>query len=504
VVRGVFELGARNPTLAEVETLGRPDMRIALAEAAVHRIVAAERVVAAYARDDAAPVYGLTTGVGSLKRVRVSVDDTARFNAAMIRDHAGGVGPYLAPAVTRTLIALRVHALGAGRAGVSLAPVQALVSMYNAGVTPRVRSWGSVGMSDLTVLAGLARALLGEGEVDVGGRRQPAAHALADAGIDLPPLGGKDALGLINANSYGLTLSAMALALTVRFERTAIQVLALTMEALGANLSVLDPEVARASGRVEQARLADRLRALLGDGPLGRPGAARELQDPISVRSAVHVHANLEAVAEWAGRIVRTGLGAGTENPLVDVAGGRLLSHGNFDTTPLVTALDAARGAVHRCLHLAVRRTGLILAHARTGLPTNLATREGDYGLGVLHHVAASLEARATLLAQATPLQADAVAEGIEDYGTNAPLAAERLYRLLELWRLAIAVEAYVASAAVRLRGSEPARAAQAVQARVEAAAARYDAHGEAVEAVAGALFGRWPTWFVPAQTPNA
>lgn len=484
---------------AGVVLLTRWDTRVRLAAAAAARIAAAREVVLAHLDDAATPVYGLTTGVGSLKRVRVSASDSVRFNAATIRDHAGAVGPFLAPALARAVVAVRVQGLAAGRAGVALDVVRTMVDMYNTGLAPRVRAWGSVGMSDLAVLAGIARTLLGEGEVWRQGRVQRARRALRAAGIATPVPRAQDALGLINANSFGLTLSALAVERAAGLADTSLVALTFTMAALRANLAALDPVVAVASGWRAQGEVAARLRRLLASQG-GGDTSARELQDPISVRSAAHVHGSLLTALQEARSAVGVGLQAGSENPLVDTEGRRMVSCGNFDTTPLVLAVDRLRDAVQRCLHLSARRSGLLLTQAHSGLPTNLSERSGDYGLGVLHHVSAALEARGAFPAQRTPLQAAAVAEGIEDYGTNLPLAAEALYGVLEAWRLAIALEAYVAVTAVGRRQAAPPPALAEEFRRVEAAARAQGAHGERVEAVAAALSGPWQGWFVPAE----
>ncbi len=496
-----LELGEGPLTVDAVERL-REGVPAILAETARLRIQAARKVVLSYSQPGAQAVYGLNTGVGSLKRVRVATGRMTDFNRTTIRDHAGGVGPYLANDLSRALLAARVHALGAGRAGASLDVVTSLLHAYNAGLAPEIHAWGSVGMSDLTPLAEMARLLLGEGHAIFRGRRMSARRALRLSGVERPGMGAKDALALINANTYGFLLAAAGLFEATRLASLSVRTLALTMEALLANPSVIDPLVALANLRPDQARVADRLRALLHDGPLAVSGTGRELQDPISVRSAPQVHGALETVLAEAKETVGRALGAGAENPLVDSASSTIVSCGNFDSTDVVLSLDRVRSAIFHALHLSARRTGLLLTRDRSGLPTNLAERDGDYGFGVLHHMTASLEARARFLSQATPVQADALAEGIEDYGANTPLGAGLLGDLLEVWRLIIGAEILVATTALRMRATRPGGAQEElVQTVIRATNTHLRmSRGEAVEAVTQAAVGPWRPWYRTAR----
>src|SRR5205807_627137 len=74
--------------------------------------------------------------------------------------------------------------LAQGRSAVRPLVVETLVAMLNAGIHPVVPEMGSVGASgDLVELAHVARALMGEGEVEWRGVRGPAAEALGAAGV---------------------------------------------------------------------------------------------------------------------------------------------------------------------------------------------------------------------------------------------------------------------------------------------------------------------------------
>lgn len=463
-----------------------------LSEPARARIAAARKIVLRCANDHSGAAYGLTTGVGSLKRQRIPEQDFARFNLQMVRDHAGGVGPVLSSRVVRALMAVRVHGMGRGGSGVAPFVADGLIALLNAGVVPRVRAYGSVGASDLSPLAEVGRVLIGEGTADVAGKTVPGRDALLQAGLQPLVLGPKDGLALLNANALTVALASLGLCdfLTIRTAQEIV--IALSFEALRANLSVLDPALGAAYVLPGHGQAAGRLRDLLAGSALWHPAQAPDLQDPISFRAAPQLHGALETAVSHLSDALGVALDAAADNPLVVAAAGveaRLVSGGNFDATYLCLAIDGVKSGLARAVALAARRTGALLTTSLSGLPTGLGGRVGDYGLGILHHTAASLAQEAAFLANTTPYQGEAVAEGVEDYGAMASLAARNLIRLLEITRLAVAVEAHVAVAALRLRravGIAPLLSPW-VQKLGQAVSAD-SSPGEAVEAVARVL----------------
>ncbi|MFY7976073.1 MAG: aromatic amino acid lyase, partial [Rubrivivax sp.] len=185
-------------TLADLRRLHRGGEAIAIAESAWPAVERAAAVVQRAAAGDAA-VYGVNTGFGKLASTRIAEADLAHLQRQLIRSHSVGVGPPMAPAVVRLILALKATSLARGASGVRREVIEALVVAHNAGLVPWIPQQGSVGASgDLAPLAHLTLALMGEGECWVDGQRVPAVQALAEAGLTPLTLAAKEGLALIN------------------------------------------------------------------------------------------------------------------------------------------------------------------------------------------------------------------------------------------------------------------------------------------------------------------
>ncbi len=149
---------------------------------------AREAIASLLARGD--ELYGVTTGVGALRAYRVPKNRREQYSLSLLRSHACGAGPPLPAQVVRAAMVTRANQIGAGGAGVARELLDAIVNALNAGLSPFTRELGSLGTGDLTNLADIALALLGEGQVWRGDELVDAATALADAGLEPARLGG--------------------------------------------------------------------------------------------------------------------------------------------------------------------------------------------------------------------------------------------------------------------------------------------------------------------------
>jgi len=177
---GTLALDGATLTPEAVALIARREAKVELALEARQRNDAARRAVAnLLARGDA--LYGATTGVGALRAYRVPKKDRERYALSLLRSHACGAGPPLAQDLVRAAMATRANQIGAGGAGVAAELLDALVGALNAGLAPFTRELGSLGTGDLTGLADIALALLGEGQVWRGQELIDAATAFSEA-----------------------------------------------------------------------------------------------------------------------------------------------------------------------------------------------------------------------------------------------------------------------------------------------------------------------------------
>jgi histidine ammonia-lyase len=232
---------------------------------------------------------------------------------------------------------------------------------------------------------------------------------------------------------------------------------ALSLEAYGANLSTIHPEATRMRPHPGQSRAADRLRELLEGSYLWRPGAARNLQDPLSFRCVPQTHGACYDAHAYSRGTMEVELNSASDNPLVLLDDQSIISVGNFDVVALAVAFDLLRVAVAQVVHLANERIQKHLWSQFSGLPTGLAAQDGDEGLRPLGYTSASLAAEARVLANPVSLDyRGQIAEGFEDHASMAPLGVRKTEELLSIARRTAALELTVATRAIDLRGNPP------------------------------------------------
>ena len=431
-------------------------------------------------------VYGLTTGVGPQLRfpVQQGEDDLAAFNRQLILDHAGGVGPELSETVCYAVALARLHGLALGGSGIAPPVLAHAVKLLNLGIVPVIPTYGSVGASDLSACAAMTGAwFLGEGSVYYQRGVRSAAAVLDVSGHVPPRFSGKDSLSFLNSNALTLGYGSLLDILAREIFKIHLETIALSFEAYGANVSALAPAVHALRPHDRQAEVAAILRTFLADSYLWEEGAARNLQDPLSFRCVPQVGGALLERLERLERRLGAELNAISDNPVVLVEEGQILSNGNFDSTNLCLDVDTVSQALVRLALAGERRIDKLLTGSFSDLPTNLSDQPTAYGLGILNYTAASLVAEAVAESVGGVPQLAPVAEGIEDVGALTPLSLRRLRRLLDIVLTVAAIEALVAARAIHLRtASRIARVALVEQ--VDAAICNIHSPGPQAQAV--------------------
>lgn len=424
-------------TLDDLVRVARRNARVELSRDAIERMRETRDVMErSLARADA--VYGVTTGVGAKKNATVEAPAIERHNRLLVLNHRVGQGPLLAEDVVRGALLRLVNHLASGAPGVRPELARLLADHLNDGVVPQVRSLGSIGVADLSANGDLAHGALGD-------------FALA----------GGEALAMLNHNAVSTAYAALGIADTRAFLDTVDLAGALDLEAFAANPSVLDPAVGTTRPYAGLQIALARMRDALADSFLWSPGAARNLQDPLSFRCLPQVHGAARDALAFAQAQLAVELNAHQGNPLV-VAGTdeRIISVGNFEVLPLVAALDLVRIALAPVITCASERAVKLLQRPLSGLPEGLAAGPGlaEDGLAEFGIAAQAMTAEARLLADPVSYQlvSTTQAEGIEDRMTMAPLAARRLGEMIGLGCRIVAIELVVAAQAIDLRGLLP------------------------------------------------
>ena len=467
-------LDGRTLTAAAVSAVARERREVRLGDEARARNAAAAETVAALVERGAA-IYGVTTGVGPFRSRAVPVAERAEHQLRLLRSHAVGGGRPLSGELVRAAMVVRANQLGTGGAGVSDELLDALVAALNARVVPLARELGSLGTGDLTVLAEIALALLGEGQAWRDSELIGARAALSEAGLAPPTLGPRDGIAFMSSNAASAGQAALVAVDAGRLQAAALATAALSFAAAEADPVVLDQRVHAARPQPGQVAVAARLRELVGPG--GEERRDQEdgpVHDPYPFRALPQVEgATLEALRDLE-QVVSVELNAAGENALVDAGSGAVLPNANFHAASLALSLDRLRAALAQSTSLVAARVSALLDPGLMGLPAGLSPRPGSHsGAMMLEYTAHAAAADVQSLAAPVATRTTTVGGGIESHASFAPLAARRAQEALRSAAVAVATELAVAVRALRMRGLEP--ASTEAGELFEAAAARID-----------------------------
>ncbi|AGI90364.1 histidine ammonia-lyase [Streptomyces albidoflavus] len=467
-------VGTSGTSAADVVAVARDGARVALSPEALAALAHAREAVDALAAKPE-PVYGVSTGFGALATRHIGPELRTQLQRNIVRSHAAGMGPRVEREVVRALMFLRLKTLCSGYTGVRPEVAQTVADVLNAGITPVVHEYGSLGCSgDLAPLSHCALALMGEGDAEgPDGTVRPAAELLAEHGITPVELREKEGLALLNGTDGMLGMLVMALADLDRLYTTADITAALTLEALLGTDRVLAPELHAVRPHPGQAASAANMAAVLAGSGLvgGHQDDAPRVQDAYSVRCAPQVAGAGRDTLAHARLVAERELAAAVDNPLV--IDGRVESNGNFHGAPVAYVLDFVAIAVADLASIAERRTDRLLDKNRShGLPPFLADDPGvDSGLMIAQYTQAALVSELKRLA--VPSSADSIPSSAmqEDHVSMGWSAARKLRTAVDALARVLAVELYAATRAVELRaGLTPAPASAAVIAALRAA----------------------------------
>jgi histidine ammonia-lyase len=441
----------------DVLAIARRDEQVELSAEALDVMAASRAFINALAASDR-PAYGISTGFGALATTHIPVERRADLQRSLVRSHAAGSGPAVEREVVRAMQALRLRTLASGRTGARPETAQAMAALLNAGLTPVVPEFGSLGCSgDLAPLAACALALMGEGEViDAAGETLSASEALARVGLTPIVLAEKEGLALLNGTDGILGMLVMAIADIRALVSTADLAAAMSVEALLGTDRVFADDLQQLRPQPGQAVSAANLRSLLAGSPIVASHAGPEdtrVQDAYSLRCSPQVAGACRDTLDHAARVAAAELASTIDNPVV-LPDGRVESNGNFHGAPVGYVLDFLAIAVADLASISERRTDRMLDRSRShGLPPFLAGEPGvDSGHMIAQYTQAGLVTECKRLA--VPASVDSIPSSAmqEDHVSMGWSAARKLRRAVDALSRVLAIEILTAARALDLR----------------------------------------------------
>lgn len=395
-------------------------------------------------------IYGITTGLGELCKVRISSAESSVLSRNILMSHACGVGEPLRQDQVRAIMFAAIVNFSQGHSGVRLETVETLMQMLNREVTPWVPSQGSVGY--LTHMAHISLVAIGLGEAWYQGKRMSGKEAMEAAGIPLLALKEKEGLSLVNGTVCMTGLGALAVYDAANLAKWADIAGAMSFEALKGTYYAFDERVHKARPYKGQMKVAQNMLSLIEGSEIAETYKDYRLQDALSIRSIPQIHGACRDKIEHAAQIASIELNSATDNPLIfaDDQGGRSISACNAHGEPLALTLDMLAMAVAELANVSERRLDRLVNPHVSELPAFLVEKSGlNSGFMIPQYVAASLVAENKVLSH--PVSVDSIPTSAfqEDHVSMGTPAALKAMQVVRNAQKVIAIELLAAAQAL-------------------------------------------------------
>lgn len=443
-------ISAQHITVEDLARIVENGIKIELSDDARQRVLRCRSFLDDKIERTSEPIYGITTGFGSLCSVSIDKDSLSTLQRNLVMSHSCGMGDEVPAEIVKYMLLLKVQSLCYGYSGVQLPTVERLVAMFNEDITPIVYQQGSLGASgDLAPLANMCLPLLGLGEVRMNGERMSGEELNKRMGWQPITLASKEGLALLNGTQFMSAYSVWSLARAKRLSVWSDVIATMSLEAYDGLISPFYASAHIMRPHKGQVETAKRIYTLLeGSEMIARH--KEHVQDPYSFRCVPQVHGAVKDALDYVERVVTTEVNSATDNPIVVPDEDMVISAGNFHGEPLALANDFLAISLSELASISGQRTYQLISGKR-GLPAFLVAKPGlNSGFMIPQYAVASIVSQNKQLS--TPASVDSIESslGQEDHvsmGANAATECARVvdnvYRVLgvELMNAAQALE---------------------------------------------------------------
>ena len=436
-----YAIGSSELTYDLIEKILNDKTRLVLSDEGRERIAKCREFLDTKTETDGAPIYGVTTGFGSLCDKNISKDDLSTLQENLVKSHSCSVGTPIDPVIIRLMLLLKAHALTMGYSGVQVSTVERILDFYNNDVLPVVFDRGSLGASgDLAPLANLFLPLIGEGEVWYKGKRIRSKEALNIFGWKPIKLKSKEGLALLNGTQFMSANGIKALIDGWHLVNCFDMFGAMSLEAFDGRIEPFFDciqQVRPHPGQIETARVFRKL--LEGSEIIKRE--KKHVQDPYSFRCIPQVHGAVKDAMNHVTSILHTEINSVTDNPTVFPEEDLVVSGGNFHGEPLALAFDYMGVALHELGNISERRVAQLILGNR-GLPEFLVAHPGlNSGFMIPQYAAASMVSQNKMYAWPASCDSIVSSNGQEDLVSMGANAATKLHKIIANLKYIAAIE---------------------------------------------------------------
>ena len=449
-------------TIEKVNEIVSKGLKLELSKESEAAIVKCRKFLDSKMEDIGRPVYGVTTGFGSLCNITIPAEDLSQLQHNLVMSHACGTGETVRPEIVKLMLLLKVQSLSYGYSGVQLVTVQRLIDMFNNDVLPVVYQQGSLGASgDLAPLAHLCLPLIGMGEVYYKGSVRPSAEVWAELGWEPIKLQSKEGLALLNGTQFMSANAVWSLIQAERLSDWADKIGAMSLEAYDGRIEPFYPQVHEVRPHKGQIETAEHFRKLLEGSEIIKQKKVH-VQDPYSFRCIPQVHGASKDTIRYVKSVIETEINSATDNPTVFPDEDLIISAGNFHGQPIAIPMDMLTIALSELSNISERRIYKLISGQR-GLPNFLVAKPGlNSGFMIPQYTAASIVSQSKGLCM--PASADSIpsSQGQEDHVSMGANAATKLVRVVENTERVLAIELFNAAQALEFR--RPLRSSWAIE----------------------------------------
>ena len=455
-------ISAEHLTLQRIGEIIRNDLPLELSDDARTRIQHCREYLDKKIATNSKPVYGVTTGFGSLCNVSIGQDYLAQLQINLMMSHACGTGDRVPNEIVKIMLLLKIQSLSYGYSGCKLDTVERLIDFFNNDIYPIVYMQGSLGASgDLVPLAHLSLPLIGLGEVEYKGEVMSGKQLLQTMGWQPIQLASKEGLALLNGTQNMSAFAVWALLQSHRLNEWADKIAAMSLDAYNGLVEPFTDAVHQVRPHKGQIETAARMRELLaGSEIIEKPKPY--VQDPYSFRCVPQVHGAAKDTMAYVESVIDTEINSATDNPTVCPDDDLIISAGNFHGEPIALPMDFLAIALSELANISERRIYKLVSGTR-GLPSFLVANPGvNSGFMITQYTAASVVSLNKSLCSPASVDSIPSCQGQEDHVSMGANAAIKLYKVVLNTERVLAIELFNAAQALEFR--RPLRSSPVIQ----------------------------------------
>lgn len=439
-------------TLEQLKQIIEGNYKLALSQEAKDAIVKCRKYLDSKMEDLDRPLYGITTGFGSLYNVTIPQDELSKLQHNLVMSHACGSGETVRPQIVKLMLFLKAQSLSYGHSGAQLITVQRLIDMFNEDILPIVYQQGSLGASgDLAPLAHLSLPLIGMGEVLYKGKVRPAAEVWAEKGWEPITLQSKEGLALLNGTQFMSAHAVWAILKSMRLSRWADLIGAMSLDAYDGRIEPFLPLTHLLRPHKGQILTGQKFMEILdGSELINRP--KEHVQDPYSFRCIPQVHGAVKDNILYVKSVIENEINSATDNPNIFPDEDMVISAGNFHGEPIAIPMDALSIAMSELASISERRTYQLI-HGLRGLPKYLVANPGlNSGFMIPQYTAASIVSQNKGLCWPASCDSIPSSQGQEDHVSMGSNSATKLARIVDNTERVLGIELFNAAQALEFR----------------------------------------------------